>query len=141
MARSTPPSVCAFVLTRNRRELLVECVRAVLAQTVPVDRVIVLDNGSTDGTREHLDAAGLLDAIRFERRDENLGGAGGYREGVRLGLESGSDWLWLMDDDAEPRHDALERLLASEPAASPGTAAVCAAVLHPDGSIDRQHRC
>ena len=133
-------SVCAFVLTRNRRELLVECVHALLAQTHPVDLVIVLDNASTDGTEEHLREHGLLDdeRVRFERREENTGGAGGYREGVRLGIEADRDWLWLMDDDAEPRADALETLLA---AAEPGDAAVCSAVVHPDGSIDLQHRC
>ena len=133
-------SVCAFVLTRNRRELLVECVRALLAQSHPVERVIVLDNASTDGTEQHLRDVGLLDdpRVRFERREENTGGAGGYREGVRLGIEAGQDWIWLMDDDAEPQPDALERLLA---AAEPGDAAVCASVVHPDGSIDLQHRC
>ncbi len=133
-------SVCAFVLTRNRKALLAECVRALLAQTHPVDEVIVLDNASDDGTEEHLRAEGLLDdpRVRFERRDVNTGGAGGYREGVRLGIEAGRDWLWLMDDDAEPRHDALETLLA---AAADGDAAVCSAVVHPDGSIDLQHRC
>lgn len=132
--------VCAFVLTRNRRELLVECVRALLAQTHPVDQVIVLDNASTDGTAQHLRAAGLLDdpRVRFERREVNTGGAGGYREGVRLGIDAGRDWVWLMDDDAEPRPDALERLLA---AASDGDAAVCSAVVHPGGEIDVQHRC
>jgi GT2 family glycosyltransferase len=133
-------SVCAFVLTRNRKALLEECVRALLAQTHPVEQVIVLDNASTDGTEAHLRDAGLLDdeRVRFERREVNTGGAGGYREGVRLGIEADRDWLWLMDDDAEPRPDALERLLA---AAEPGDAAVCSAVVHPDGSIDLQHRC
>ncbi|HEX8123165.1 MAG TPA: glycosyltransferase [Solirubrobacteraceae bacterium] len=133
-------SVCAFVLTRNRKALLAECVRALLAQTHPVDEVIVLDNASTDGTEEHLRGAGLLDdpRVRFERREENTGGAGGYREGVRLGVQAGRDWVWLMDDDAEPREDALAELIA---AANPGDAAVCSAVVHPDGSIDLQHRC
>ena len=108
-------SVCAFVLTRNRKALLEECVRALLVQTHPVDEVIVLDNASTDGTEEHLRAAGLLDEprLRFERREENTGGAGGFREGVRLAVAAGRDWIWLMDDDAEPRPDALERLLAA----------------------------
>lgn len=133
-------SVCAFVLTRNRKALLAECVRALLAQTHPVEQVIVLDNASTDGTEEHLRECGLLDEprVRFERRSENTGGAGGYREGVRLGVEAARDWLWLMDDDAEPRPDALEKLVA---AAAADDAAVCPAVVHPDGSIDLQHRC
>jgi GT2 family glycosyltransferase len=41
---------------------------------------------------------------------ENTGGAGGFYEGVKRGYERGYDWLWLMDDDAEPKEDALESL-------------------------------
>jgi rhamnopyranosyl-N-acetylglucosaminyl-diphospho-decaprenol beta-1,3/1,4-galactofuranosyltransferase len=134
-------SVTAFVLTRNRRELLAECLRGLLAQTHPVDEIIVLDNASEDGTEEHLRAEGLLDRITFHRREVNTGGAGGFREGVRLAVEAGRDWIWLMDDDAEPRYDALERLLASDAAARDDVAAVCSAVVHPDGSRDLQHRC
>src|SRR3712207_6268400 len=129
-------SVAAFVLTRNRKVLLGECIRGLLAQTVPVETIIVLDNASTDGTREYLSEQGLLDRIRYERREENTGGAGGYREGVRLLQETGCDWLWLMDDDAEPEPDALEKLLAA-----PIEGSRCTTVAHPDGSIDLQHRC
>lgn len=135
-----PQTVCAFVLTRNRKVLLGECVRAVLAQRHPVDRLIVLDNASTDGTEAFLHEEGLLDdpRVRLERREVNTGGAGGYREGLRLGIDEDRDWIWLMDDDAEPRPDALERLLAAAPAHA---AAVCTSVLHPDGRVDVQHRC
>ena len=129
-------TVAAFVLTRNRKALLAECIRGLLGQTHPVDTIVVLDNASTDGTREHLAAEGLLDRVRYERREENTGGAGGYREGVRLLQETGCDWLWLMDDDAEPVPDALETLLAAPVAGSR-----CGAVVHPDGTLDLQHRC
>ncbi len=134
-------SVCAFVLTRNRKALLAECLHGLLAQTHPVSEIVVLDNASDDGTEEHLRAEGLLDRITFVRAEENTGGAGGFREGVRLGIEAGRDWIWLMDDDAEPRLDALERLLASDAAARDDVSAVCSAVVHPDGAVDLQHRC
>lgn len=136
-------TVCAFVLTRDRKELLVECLRALLAQTHPVDLVIVYDNASTDGTEQLLRAEGLLSApgIAYRRSEQNTGGAGGYAEGVRLGIDAGRDWLWLMDDDAEPRHDALERLLGAPPVRDPRTVAVCTEVVHPDGTVDPLHRC
>jgi GT2 family glycosyltransferase len=136
-------TVCAFVLTRDRKELLTECLRALLAQTHPVDLVIVHDNASSDGTEELLRAEGLLERpdIAYHRSEQNTGGAGGYAEGVRLCLEAGRDWMWLMDDDAEPRHDALERLLGAPPASDPRTVAVCTEVVHPDGTVDPLHRC
>lgn len=135
--------VCALVLTRNRKVLLGECLEAVLAQTFPVSRVVVLDNASSDGTAQWLRSAGFLDSpvVQFVRSEVNLGGAGGYAEMLGLGDGTGADWLWLMDDDAEPHRDALERLLASPPAQQDTTVALASRVVHLDGSIDLLHRC
>lgn len=131
--------VCALVVTCNRRDLLGECLSALRAQTHPVSEIIVFDNGSSDGTASFL--AAESPPLRFARSEVNTGGAGGYAEVLRLGVETDADWLWLMDDDAEPRPDALERLLDSAVAADAATAAVCTAVVHPDGTLDPLHRC
>jgi rhamnopyranosyl-N-acetylglucosaminyl-diphospho-decaprenol beta-1,3/1,4-galactofuranosyltransferase len=135
-------SVSALVLTRNRRELLDSCLGSLAAQTHPLAELIVLDNASSDGTEQWLaEISRTWRGLRVARREENLGGAGGYAELVRLGCETDADWLWLLDDDAEPRPDALERLLGSPPATEGDTAAVCSAVVHRDGTVDPQHRC
>ena len=47
---SQPPRVTAVVVTYNRRDLLLEALAAVHAQTLVPDAVIVVDNASTDGT-------------------------------------------------------------------------------------------
>lgn len=132
--------VCALVLTRDRPQLLADCLEAVGAQTHPVSELIVLDNASSDGTARWLTERSQ-GGLRVQRSVVNLGGAGGYAELLRLGCETAADWLWLLDDDAEPHSDSLERLLASAPADDAGTAAVCSAVIHPDGTLDPQHRC
>jgi rhamnopyranosyl-N-acetylglucosaminyl-diphospho-decaprenol beta-1,3/1,4-galactofuranosyltransferase len=44
--------VCAVIVTYNRKDLLRECLNAVLSQTRPPDHVLVVDNASTDGTPE-----------------------------------------------------------------------------------------
>ena len=135
--------VCAFVLTRNRRELLVECLAALAAQSRPPDRIVVLDNASEDGTEELLRERGWLsrDDVLYRRAPANLGSAGGYGAGLRLALEQQPDWIWLMDDDAEPRAGALAGLLGAPPARDPAVAGLAPAVVHPDGSIDGHHRC
>jgi rhamnopyranosyl-N-acetylglucosaminyl-diphospho-decaprenol beta-1,3/1,4-galactofuranosyltransferase len=135
-------SVWAAVVTYNRKELLVEGVRAVLGQTRPVDRVVVVDNASSDGTEEHLRTAGLLDdgRVLYHRLAENLGGSGGMSEAVRLGRDGGCEWLWLMDDDSEPRPDALERMLDSPPAADARTVSLAPKVQYPAGGIDANQR-
>lgn len=137
------PVVHALIVTRNRKRLLAECLRAVLSQTHPVGGVIVFDNASSDGTGEWLAAEGLTASplVEFHRGEVNTGGAGGFAEVLALGLKTGADWLWLMDDDAEPQPDALEQLLLSSSADNEATVALCTAVVHPDGSIDPLHRC
>ncbi len=129
--------VCVAVVTYNRRVLLAECLQALLAQSRPVERVFVVDNASTDGTRELLEEQGLLgdERVVFERLERNLGGAGGFARAIELARATGCDWVWAMDDDAEPPADALELLLASPSAVDPGTAVLAQAVVSPGGSL------
>jgi rhamnopyranosyl-N-acetylglucosaminyl-diphospho-decaprenol beta-1,3/1,4-galactofuranosyltransferase len=104
-------TVCAIVVTHNRRELLRECLAALGAQKRPPDRVLVVDNASSDGTRamleqEHRD----VDVLALPT---NEGGAGGFHEGLKRAHADGADWMWLMDDDTIPSADALAELLAA----------------------------
>jgi GT2 family glycosyltransferase len=102
--------------------------------------IVVIDNGSTDGTRDLLAERGLLERVRYVRCEENSGSSGGFATGVEEARGSAAEWVWLMDDDAEPEPETLERLLASEAAGDPATAALCPAVVGPGGEIDLGHR-
>lgn len=104
--------VCAVIVTYNRKELLRECLRAVLSQTRPPDHVLVVDNASTDGTPEMLREE--FPQVEVLRLPENQGGAGGFHEGMKRAYEAGFDWLWLMDDDTIPNPEALRELLTAE---------------------------
>ena len=103
------PRVIAVVVTYNRRELLLESLAAVHAQSRPPDAVIVVDNASTDETpaavRSRYPAAALAELAR------NTGGAGGFACGIALALADGADLVWLMDDDTVPEPHALRALL------------------------------
>ena len=126
-------SVCAVVVTYNRRALLERCLAAVRGQA---DEVIVVDNASSDGTAELLRALPVT-TITLER---NAGSTGGFAAGVEAALRGDADWIWLMDDDAEPAPGCLERLLSSPAAADPGTAALAPAVVRSGGELDLGHR-
>lgn len=130
-------SVFCGVVTHNRREQLVRCLEALAAQTRAVDRVVVVDNASTDGTLERLRDSGV--ALRLDlayiRTNRNGGGAEGFHYAVRAGLDSGADWIWLMDDDCAPEPDALERLLAAPEARAADTALVAPLVTMPGGNV------
>ena len=136
------PAVCAVVVTFDRKELLAACLAAVLEQTQPVAQVYVIDNGSTDGTEQLLRERGFLDRpeVRYLRLPENMGSSGGFAAGIAAARESDADWLWIMDDDAEPAPDALEALVRSAASRDDAVAALCGAVVHPDGRVDPGHR-
>lgn len=109
-------TVAAVVVTYNRKQLLTECLDALLAQSRPVDKILLIDNASTDGTPELLREYGYLDnpVIDYVRLPENTGGAGGFYEGVKRGYEAGYDWVWLMDDDTIASSDCLAELVKAE---------------------------
>lgn len=108
--------VTAVVVTYNRRVLLERCLLALSSQSQPPDHVLVIDNASSDGTSDWL-SQWLPTHVpngSVVRLGENLGGAGGFAIGLRHAVASGADWAWMMDDDAEPHRDALQRLLDRE---------------------------
>lgn len=107
-------AVAALVVTFNRKELLQECIAAIVAQDYPVARIIVIDNASTDGTADLFNEGGLLAAnpiIEYRLMQENLGGAGGFKEGLRIANLCKVDWVWLMDDDCIPYPSTLTELV------------------------------
>ena len=110
------PRIVAVVVTWNRRDLLRESLDAVLGQTLPPVRTVVVDNASTDGTADLLADAyaagedgpdGRLEVVHLER---NTGGAGGFAAGMERALTCEPDLVWLLDDDTVPTPTAAEAL-------------------------------
>lgn len=103
--------VVAVVVTYNRKALLKECVNALLKQTYPLDHIIIIDNHSTDGTGEYIQShlkSGLID---YEYMEQNIGGAGGFNQGIKEAAKYTSEYIWLMDDDTIPTSDALKKMM------------------------------
>jgi GT2 family glycosyltransferase len=104
--------VTALVVTFNRRTLLMQCLFALTRQNRRPDRILIVDNASTDGTRDLLQSEGWLQRqdVELLALNDNTGGAGGFSAGLKHAMENGADWVWMMDDDAKPQPDALEKL-------------------------------
>lgn len=138
-----PDTVAAVVVTFNRKDLLIECLDALLAQTRVIDRIFVIDNASTDGTQELLKERGYLanPVVENVRLTVNTGGAGGFHAGVRAAYGAGYDWAWLMDDDTIPARDALENLVSSALSAASrvNLGFVASRVVWTDGEIHRMN--
>ena len=103
-----------LIITYNRLALLKECLQAVLGQTWNSFDILVIDNHSTDGTWEYLQALEGKDSISFLRLGQNTGGSGGFHIGIREALRRGYSHIWLMDDDTVPDSHAAERLLSAD---------------------------
>ena len=103
--------ILAAIVTYDRRELLLECIEALRRQTCKDFDILVIDNASTDGTEEALRP--LIDdkTILYRRMKRNTGGAGGFNAAMRYAVMAGYDYVWVMDDDAEPQREALEEMV------------------------------
>ena len=105
------PDVFAVVVTYNRLELLKENLSALQEQSYPLSKIIIVNNNSTDGTAEYLEQLKnnkIIDIINLEK---NIGGSGGFYEGIKKAAQIGCDWVWVMDDDTIPTIDALKKLI------------------------------
>jgi GT2 family glycosyltransferase len=103
--------IVTIVVTYNRKDILIKCIDLLFNQTMATD-ILIVDNASDDGTEIKLKHTGLIDEkrIHYIQLNRNVGGAGGFYYGLKYAIEKGWQWFWLMDDDAEPRIDALEKL-------------------------------
>ncbi len=101
-----PVEVSVLVLNWNGRELLRRNLPHVLAISHPSFEVIVVDNGSTDGS------VGLLreefPRVRLLALPENRGFAAGNNAGLTIAL---GEFIATLNNDARPEPDWIERLL------------------------------
>lgn len=124
--------VVAVVVAWNRRELVVETLRALRSQTEPLHRIVVIDNASTDGSADVIREG--FPEVALTTLPTNTGGAGGFTVGIERALTvHDAELVWLMDDDTVPDPRALEGLLRARAAAPRGTVVLASAVRWTDG--------
>lgn len=120
-------TVCAVVVTYNRKDYLLELLtNGLLKQSYPIDKILIYDNHSSDGTAELLKSKdvigeytpGVLGRYRFEGMEilyfhnvSNDGGSGGFHGGMKLAMEEDCDYIWTMDDDVCPDENCLKELV------------------------------
>lgn len=130
-------SVAAVVVSFNRLEYLKKCMHALSQQTRKIDEIIVVENGSTDGSAEFIKSN--YPTVTLHETGKNLGGAGGFAWGVDLAIARGHDAAWLMDDDAEPHADALGYLCSTMDKAKRRPGFVTSLVVNDEGTASRDH--
>lgn len=112
VAQGPDRRVSAVVVTFNRLPLLQRLITR-LGEVEGLDEVLVVDNASTDGTGAWLASTPTTGEIPVLARtlDLNLGGAGGFHDGLGWAMDRDADLVWLMDDDGLPAPDCLITLL------------------------------
>ena len=104
-------TVAAVVITFQRRDMLRRTLEGLRAQERPVDEIVVIDNGTTDGT-----AAMLVEEfpdVTHLRMEENIGPAGALEVGFDYAHGKGHRWAWTHSDDILAKPEALKTLLAT----------------------------
>src|SRR6266700_8019495 len=96
--------VLAHIHTLNEAAVIEQAIAALERQTRPPDAIIIVDNGSTDGTRDRR----FPEGVTVIRNPTNVGVSGSIRNGILYALEHGFDWIWILDADSAARSDALE---------------------------------
>jgi GT2 family glycosyltransferase len=94
------PLVAVVALSRDRKADLLACLRSVRALDHPRVEVVVVDNGSSDGSPDAVEAA--FPEVHLVRHPSNAGAAGGRNLGLRYVEEElpGAEYLLFVDDDA-----------------------------------------
>ena len=111
---SNNPKVIAVVVTYNRKELLKECINAILNQLYKNCDVLVVDNGSTDGTKDFISQELKNKRVHYVNTGSNLGGAGGFNYGMKEAYKLGCDFMWIMDDDCIVHNNSLIELIDAD---------------------------
>jgi len=102
-------SVVAVVLAWNGRRWIGPCLDALLATEHPGLEVLVVDNGSTDGTAELAEA--YVPRVRLIRNGRNIGYAAGNNVGVRAALRTGAEFVVLLNQDTRVERGWLTPLI------------------------------
>lgn len=98
-----------IIVTYNRLATLEENLKFIQAQELNPDAILVVNNGSTDETKEFLDSqSAWIGAVHLPK---NVGFGAGLAAGIEYGRKNWEvDYFWLMDDDSFPNTKVLARL-------------------------------
>jgi GT2 family glycosyltransferase len=110
------PKVAIVILNWNGKEETIECLESVSKIDYPLFEIVVVDNGSTDGSADAIRE--LFGDIAIIANEENLGYTGGNNVGIRHALTEGFDYVCILNNDTVVDRNFL-RLLVDAAEADP----------------------
>lgn len=123
------PHVVIVIVVWNGIEDTLECLKSLRADLYPSKEILVVDNGSTDGSADRIREEGY--PVSVIRSPVNLGFTGGNNIGLAEAERRGADYAFLLNNDTTLEPDALS-LLVNAAEASVGAALLSPAVHYYD---------
>jgi GT2 family glycosyltransferase len=106
------PLVTAVILNTNRREDTLACLESLERGDYANLSIIVLDNHSTDGSVPAIQER--FPQVRIIHLQKNLGYAGNNNVGIAAAIESGAEWVFVLNEDVVLAPDAVSRLIQAD---------------------------
>jgi len=98
------PLVSVIIVNFNGKDYVSSCIREILINFYPDFEIIVMDNGSTDGSVQYLRSNFDDKRLRIIELDKNYGPSFARNEGVK---KSSGKYISFLDNDTKPRADWL----------------------------------
>ena len=115
----SPASVLVVTVNHNGRENTLQTLASLAQMTYPRFDILLVDNGSTDGSLEAVQQA--FPGLAVITNETNLGFAGGFNVGLKRGIDQGVDFILAINNDTVVAPDMLSLLVE---ACAPGIGAV-----------------
>jgi GT2 family glycosyltransferase len=103
------PCIHICLVNWNQYDDTAECLESLRLIAYPRYQVLVIDNGSTDGSCDRLMSE--FPWATYLRNDENIGFAGGNNVGIQYALDHETDYVFLLNNDTVVDPQVLEKLI------------------------------
>src|SRR4051812_46918512 len=102
--------ICTVIPVFNRKEFTKNCIESLQRQTLRADYIIIIDDGSTDGTAEMLQQ---YPEVIVLQSDGNLFWAASINMGIKLALHMDADYVLTLNNDTVAAPDFIEKMMKS----------------------------
>lgn len=127
---SLQQNIAVVIVTYNRLNILKDCIISIKNQSLKPDGIIVINNGSTDGTAEWLTTQSDLNFVN----KNNDGSSGAYYAGIKKAMDEKFSYIWLMDDDGIADINALLELNKAKDIVK-NFSFLCSKIISADGTV------